>query len=51
MHGGEKEWDATGTELDETVMSEKKPPHDLVFMVPKTIFGFDIQEKKWGKFR
>lgn len=49
MHGGRNLRDLARDEPVDKLMSEKEPPHELVFLVPENIFGFDIQEKKWGK--
>jgi len=49
MHGGRALRNLAHAGLDEKLMSEDPPP-ELVFMVPENIFGFDIQEKKWGKY-
>ena len=36
-------------ELDDHIMDREEPPDYLVYTVPENIFGFDMQEKNWGK--
>jgi hypothetical protein len=37
-------------ELGEQIMSCDDPPKgSFVYIVPANIYGFDMQEKKWGK--
>jgi len=49
MHGDRTLQHPAHARLDDKFMSEEPPP-ELIFMVPENIFGFDIQEKKWGEY-